>query len=170
MEFLKLAADRYSVRKFDPKPVEDEVLAKVLKAGHLAPTAVNFQPQKIYVIKSEEAMEKVRDCTPCHFGAPIMLTICHDTNTCWKRPFDGKSSGDIDASIVATHMMLQAAELGLGTTWVMFFESAKLSEAFDLPENIVPTALMPLGYPAADAEASEKHAVCRSEEELVTVL
>lgn len=170
MDFLTLAAKRYSVRKFENKPIEDEVLEKVLKAGHLAPTACNLQPQKIFVLKSAEALEKIRGCTPCHFDAPTILMVCNDTNIDWKRPFDGKTSGDIDASIVTTHMILEAAELGLGTTWVMFFEPAKVIEAFNLPENIVPTCLLPIGYPAADAAPADLHDKFRPAEEIVTVL
>ena len=170
MDFLTLAAERYSVRKFDGRPIEDGLLEKVLKAGHLAPTACNFQPQKIFVIKSAEALEKIRGCTACHFNAPAVLLVCHDTNVCWKRPFDGKSSGDIDAAIVATHMILEAAELGLGTTWVMFFEPDKVKAAFELPDNLVPTCLLPIGYPAPDAAPADKHSQFRPEDELVTVL
>ena len=170
MEFLKLAAERYSVRKFDGRPVPAELLEKVLQAGHLAPTAVNFQPQKIYVLQSPEALEKIKGCTPCHFDAPVLLMVCHDTSIGWKRSFDGKCGGDIDASIVTTHMMLEAADLGLGSTWVMFFDPAKVKEVFELPDNIVPTCLLPMGFPAADAVPSEKHSQFRDPKEIVTYL
>ena len=55
MDFLQLAADRYSVRSFSDRPIEQEKMERILKAGELAPTAVNFQPQKIYILKSKEA-------------------------------------------------------------------------------------------------------------------
>lgn len=170
MDFLNLAAERYSVRKFDSKQIEAEALEKVLKAGHLAPTARNLQPQKIFVVQSPEALEKIKKCTACHFDAPTVLIVCHDTEVAWTRPFDGKQSGDIDASIVATHMMLEAANIGLGTTWVMFFDAAKVIEEFNLPENIVPTCLFPIGYPAADAEPAPRHTEFRDEKELVCYL
>lgn len=54
MTFLELAKERYSVRSFKNQPIEDEKLKKILEAGKVAPTACNFQPQKIYVVKSEE--------------------------------------------------------------------------------------------------------------------
>ena len=53
MEFLELAKKRFSVRKFEDKPVEEEKLQKIMEAGRVAPTAKNFQPTKVYVIKSE---------------------------------------------------------------------------------------------------------------------
>ena len=167
MDFLKLASERYSVRKFDSRQVEPEALEKILQAGHLAPTAKNLQPQKIFVLQSPEALEKVKQCTKCHFDAPTVLMICHDTDLEWERPFDSKRSGDIDAAIVTTHMMLEAADLGLGTTWVMWFDAAKAVEAFELPANIVPTALLPLGYPAADCVPAARHTECRPADELV---
>ena len=170
MEFLELAAKRYSVRKFDGRPIPAELMEKVLQAGHLAPTACNLQPQKIYVLQSPEALEKIKTCTPCHFDAPALMIVCHDTSLGWKRSFDGKSGGDIDASIVATHMILEAAELGLGTTWVMYFDPAKVKEVFALPENIVPTCLIPIGFPAPDAAPSEMHGKFRAPEEIVEYL
>jgi len=170
MEFLKLAAERYSVRKFDSRPIPAELLEKVLQAGHLAPTAVNCQPQKIYVIQSPEALEKIRACTPCHYGAPCVMMVCYDSTLAWTRGFDGKCGGDIDAAIVTTHMILEADELGLGTCWVMFFEPDKVKKAFDLPDNIVPSCLLPIGYAAADAVPSDKHSSFRAPEEIVTYL
>jgi len=170
MDFLKLAAERYSVRKFAGRQVEPDALEKILQAGHLAPTAKNLQPQKIFVLQSSEALEKIKNCTACHFNAPTVLLICHDTEVEWERPFDGKRSGDIDASIVTTHMMLEAAALGLGTTWVMWFDADKVIEEFQLPANIVPTALLPLGYPADDAVPAARHTQFRDAKELVSYL
>ena len=63
MEFLELAKSRYSVRKFDARPVEEEVLQKILEAGRVAPTAKNMQPQKIYVLESPEAVASIREIT-----------------------------------------------------------------------------------------------------------
>lgn len=59
MSFLDLAKKRYSCRKLSAQPVEEEKLQKILEAGNLAPTAVNKQPFRIWVLKSEEAMQKV---------------------------------------------------------------------------------------------------------------
>ena len=120
-EFMRLASERYSVRKFDGRALEAEIIEKILRAGQLSPTACNRQPQRIAVITSPEGLEKLRRCTECHFNAPAALLVCHDKEECWKRSYDGASSGDIDAAIVTTHMMLAAWALGVGTTWVMHF-------------------------------------------------
>ena len=169
-EFLKLAAERYSVRNFSPAPIEKEKLEAILKAGHLAPTACNNQPQHIYVIESAAAMEKLKNCTPYHFGAPLALLICYDSSRSWKRSFDAQDSGFVDGSIVATHLMMAAWEQGIGSTWVMYFDPKKMAAEFDLPEHMVPVALLPMGYPGEKAQPSPSHTSFRPEEELVSYL
>jgi len=155
--FLELAQARYSVRSFQPQPPEPELLAQVLEAGRLAPTACNNQPQRIKVLADPSELAKVDACTPCRFGAPAVLLVCYDKTVSWKRDFDGADSGKVDAAIVATHLMLAAQEAGLGSCWVMYFDPAKTAELFALPADIVPVALLPLGYPAADAQPADLH-------------
>lgn len=154
MDFTKLSEERYSVRKFDPKPVEPEKLELILKSGRNAPTACNYQPQRILVITD---MEKLKACTKYTFGAPMALLICFDKTKSWVRPIDDDNSGQVDASIVTTQMMLQAADLGLGTTWVGHFDAAKVRVEFNLPESLMPVAILPLGYPASDAAINPLH-------------
>ena len=167
MDFLNLAAERYSVRKFKEEAITQEELDKILKAGYLAPTAKNLQPQRIMVINSEEALEKLQKSTKCHFGTKTALVICYNKEEGYTRPYDGKTSGEIDASIVTTHMMLQAASLGIGTTWVMHFNPEKMISEFNIPENIIPVALLVMGYPAPDAEPNPRHFEFRPIEETV---
>lgn len=157
MEFLELAESRYSLRKFDTKEVEDEKLEKILNAGRLAPTAVNYQPQRILVVREANAREKIKKCTNSHFNAPVILVICYDSNVSWKNPYNMFDAGPVDAAIVATHMMLEATELGLGTTFVTGFIAKTLIEEFHLPEHIKPVALLPLGYPAETAHPAKLH-------------
>lgn len=157
MTFLELAKERYSLRKFSDKQIEKDKLDLVLKAGQLAPTACNFQPQRILVLDNEDSLNKIKKCTKYHFNAPTVLLICYDKTVSWKRPYDGNDSGEVDASIVATHMMLQASEIGLCTTWVGYFDSAQVIKEFSLPECIVPVVMFPIGYPADDAIRSTNH-------------
>ncbi len=168
VDFLKLAAERYSVRKFTDKPIAQEDLDKILKAGYLAPTACNLQPQRILVINSEEGVSKLRKCTSNHFNAPAAMLVCYDKNKCWKRNFDGKSSGDIDAGIVTTHMMMAAHSLGVGTTWVMYFIPEAVIEEFAVPDNLEPVALLVMGYPAEDAQPSPNHLKFKPMEDIVS--
>ena len=167
MDFLKLAEERYSVRSFTDKAVTQEDLDKILKAGHLAPTACNFQPQRILVIRSEEAIEKLKGCTRCHFNASTALLVCYSKEACWKRKYDGAYSGQIDASIVTTHMMLEAANIGVGSTWVMHFNPTAMREAFLIPEDLEPVALLVMGYPAEDAAPISMHSEFKELNEIV---
>lgn len=157
MELLQLVKDRYSVRKFNDRKVEQEKLDLILEAGRAAPTAVNYQPQRILVLDSHEALSKLKSCTPYHFHAPLALLVCYDSTASWKRSYDNKDMGVVDASIVTTQMMLQAAELGLGTTWVGHFNPDSIREAFDIPEFLVPVALLPMGYPREDSAPHPNH-------------
>lgn len=147
MEFSDLIYDRFSVREFSDRKVDRETIDKILRAGQAAPTACNFQPQRIFVIESEEALAKFRKCTRAHFDAPLAILVCFDKDECWKREYDGKPSGDIDASIVCTHMMLAAADLGVGSTWVMHYIPEAVKEEFSLPDTLESVALLVMGYP-----------------------
>ena len=84
--------------------------------------------------------------------------MCADKEAAWVRGCDGKNHAEIDACIVATHMMLEAAEQGLGTTWVGVFQPELIMEYFGVPEGMVVTAVLPMGYPAEDAKPSPRHA------------
>ena len=151
-DFLTLSQERYSVRKFAQKPVAQEDIERILRAGQLAPTGCNYQPQHVYVLQSEEALAKMRKCTKCHFNAPLGMLICYDVNQSWKRKYDGADAGWVDASIVTTHMMLEAHELGVGSCWVMYFIPDAVRTEFELPDNQIPVALLVMGYPAEDAQ------------------
>ncbi len=157
MEFIDLAENRYSVREFSEKAVEKDVIEQILKAGQVAPTACNRQPQRVFVLQSEDALAKLKKCTMSHFNAPLALLVCYDKSECWQREYDGKLSGDIDASIVCTHMMLAAAELGVGSTWVMHYIPEAVREEFDLPEELESTAILVMGYPKDGNVPSPMH-------------
>ena len=170
--FLDLAKDRYSVRKFTDRTIEQEKLAMILEAGNVAPTAVNYQPQRIYILRSEEAIQKARELCPCTYGANTILLFAYDKNADWKNPRqEGIHSGQQDVSIVATHIMLEAWSLGIASCWVNLFSNEEVARAFALPENEEVVLLMPLGYAAEDAGPIEKwHNHAKPIGDTVTVL
>ena len=171
MNFSELAKARFSVRKYQSKEIEQEKLDQILEAGRVAPTACNFQPQKIYVVRSEEGRARLAEVCKFTFDAPIVMVVAFDTERDWKnKRMPGYSSGETDAAIVCTHMMLQAWELGIGSCWVGCFASDRVKEALDLPQNLRVTALMPMGYPADDAEPMEFHTIYRELEDTVQIL
>ena len=156
-ETLQTIYSRRSCRAYKPQQITDAELDAVLEAGSLAPTACNLQPQRIYILQSDAALSAIRGITPCAFNAPVVLLVCGDTGESWNNPYSGHDAAEMDATIAATHMMLKAAELGLGTNWVCFFDHAKVKEAFSLPQGVEPYCLLPLGYPADTACPSEQH-------------
>lgn len=159
MNFIELVKERYAVRSFSDRPVEDEKLNQILEAGRLAPTAVNEQPQRIYILKSPEALKKVRSVCRYALNAPVVLLICYDKNVSWKaeKYGDDFDAGEMNACIVTTTMMMEAAELGVGTLWVRGYHSQDVIDVFNLPENIVPVCMLDLGYPSDQSKPSPSH-------------
>ena len=88
--------------------IADEEVNKILTSAQAAPTGCNFQPVRILVLNTDESLKKLKNCTRCHFDAPTAFLICYNENESWVRPYDGTLSAPVDASIVTTHMMLQA--------------------------------------------------------------
>lgn len=169
-DFLTFAQSRYSVRKFKPEPVRQQDIDLILRAGQIAPTGCNYQPYHVYVLQSEEALAKMRRCTKCHFDAPLGMLVCSDTSRSWKRKYDGADAGWVDASIVTTQMMLEAYAQGVGSTWVMHFDPAIVREEFALPETQIPVAILVMGYPADDVQASPMHSQNKAMDEIVKYL
>ncbi len=158
MDFMTLAKKRFSVRKYTDQPVEKEKLDVLLEAARIAPTGANKQPQKIYVIQSEEALAKLSSLSKCVFGAKTVMLFAYDTDEDWKNPLEeGVHAGVEDVSIVATHVMLAAEDLGLGSCWVNYFPNSKVEAAFNLPKNERVVLFLTLGYPAPDAAPAPLH-------------
>ncbi len=166
MDFMTLAKKRCSIRAYTDRKVEPEKLAQILEAARVAPTAKNLQPLKILAVQSEEGLAKIGKAANV-YGAPLALIVCADHDRNWTRPFDGKQSGDIDASILTDHMMLQATELGLGSVWICFFKPDVLREEFGMPENLEPINILAVGYSAGEHAKSDRHEVRVPLEELV---
>lgn len=167
MDFLKLAKERYSCRKFSSKPVEADKLNRILEAAIAAPTAKNLQPFKVFVFSSADAQARIRTATPCHFNAPVILLVAGKKEEAFVRASDGRNFEDIDATIAATHIMLAVQAEGLGTTWIGLIDTPKARELFPELEGWDIVALFPIGYPADDAEPSERHALRKDKAEIV---
>jgi len=156
-DFLTLAEARYSVRSYRAQRVAPEKLNYLLECARLAPSAVNFQPWRLYVVESEVGKEALRRCYGREWfaQAPLYIAVCVDEREAWTRKSDGRSHGDVDAAIAAEHICLAAAEQGLGSCWVCNFDVALCREALRLPDAVRPVVLLPIGY-AADCPAPKK--------------
>ena len=157
MEYAKLVQARYSCKKYSDRPVEAEKLNAILEAGRAAPTAKNLQEQRIYVLQSQEALARMDAVTPCRYGAGTVLAVAFDKNNVFTYPGGKRDSGVEDATIVATHMILAAANEGVDSCWINFFDPEKLAEALGLPENEEILMLMDLGYAAEGAGPLPNH-------------
>ena len=157
MDFEQLISQRYSVRSFTSEHLPKETVDKILSAAHKAPTGCNFQPQRILVLNTDDAIARLKECTKCHFNAPCAFLVCHNSLESWKRVYDGALSSPVDAVIVTTYMMLAAQNEGVGSCWVMHFNPQKMRETFNIPEHIEPVALLVMGYPAPDAKPIPMH-------------
>lgn len=165
MEFEKVIRERTAIRKFKDEQIKKEELDSILEAGRLAPTAKNIQPQKIYVVQSKEGIEKIDKASPCRYNAPTVLVVCSDKDIAFKK--EDYSTYEMDACIVATHMMLEATNVGLGSIWIEFFDAKKLKQEFNLDSNIEPICLIPLGYVADDYNGNPMHSIRKNIKEMV---
>lgn len=170
MSVLDIAKKRFSVRNYTDNIVEKEKLDKILEAAHVAPTAANLQPVKLYVVQSKEGLEKVGKAANV-YGAPVAIVVCADRSKAWKRPFDGMITTDIDASILTDHMMLEATEQGLGSVWICYFKADVLKKEINLPEHLEPINILAVGYSDEPETDKNRHSTQRIPiEDLVTYL
>ena len=167
MNFLELAEKRYSVRDYADKNVEEEKLKKILAAAHAAPTAANLQPVRLLVLQTKEQLAKLEKSANI-YHAPLAIVVCSDTEKAWTRPYDGKQTTDIDASIVTDHMMLEATDLDLGSVWIGIFKPDVIKEEFHLPAHLEPISILAIGYVKSSPANLHDHLATRlSLDELV---
>lgn len=158
MEFCKVIENRFSVREYDEKTVEEDVLQRILEVFRTSPTAKNRQPVRLIVVKDKDMLEKIDGISPCRYGATLAFLVCSDENEAW---IDRKSHsrGEMDATIAATHIMLSCTNEGLGTCWVCLFDEDKTRALFELPDNIKPQCFIMAGYPKENTQPNERHTI-----------
>ena len=148
MEFSELIRARYSVRAYKPNPVEEEKLRQVLEAARLAPSAANRQPFQMVVMRTAGRESELRRIYGREWfvQAPLIICACGIPAQNWVRK-DGKNYNDVDVAIAMDHLILAAANLGLGTCWIAAFDPTAAREVLHLPDDAEPIAFTPLGYP-----------------------
>jgi nitroreductase len=157
MDFSDLIKTRYSVRAYKPDPVGDAELRQVLEAARMAPTAANRQPFQLIVIQTGDREDELRRIynRDWFVAAPMVICACGIPGGAWTRA-DNENYAVVDVAIVMDHLVLQAADLGLGTCWVGAFDAVAAREILGLPEGVVPIAFTPLGYPADKPKPKER--------------
>lgn len=168
MEFNDILNRRYSCRAFSAQGVEPEKLDRILEAGRIAPTAVNKQPVHIWAVSRPETLEAIKGVTRSNYGAPLILVVGSRPADAWVRRYDGKNGAEVDAAIVATHLMLAAENEGLATLWVGSFDPALLRDILPGAEDYDLVAMINVGYPTPESQPSAMHDVRKTMAELVT--
>jgi len=148
MEFYEVINKRRSIRAYKKDPVEDNKLSRILNAARLAPTAANRQPFSLIVVKDERTKQQLKDAysQEWFFTAPVIVCACALSDNAWKRN-DGKAYVDVDVAIAMDHLILAASAEGLGTCWIAAFKPEVVREVLNIPDNMEPLILTPLGYP-----------------------
>ncbi|MCQ2969710.1 MAG: nitroreductase family protein [Clostridium sp.] len=165
MEFNNVIKNRTAVRKFTEKKIDEKILNQILEAGRIAPTAKNIQPIKIYVVNSAEGLNKIDNSTKCRYGTQTVLIVCGNKEEAYHK--GEYSTYEMDSCIVATHMMLEATNLGIDNIWVEAFENEILRKDFEIPEELIPVMLLPLGYKSEDCPNNPLHNIRKKLEEIV---
>lgn len=162
--FLELAAARRSIRKYKTDPVEREKLDICLEAARLAPSACNAQPCRFIVVDDPALKEELCSAaftgvySACKFAAsaPVMVAVVSDSGkfSAWL----GNQVQDtnfrlVDVGIAAEHFVLAAAEQGLGTCWLGWFNAKAAAKALGLPSGKKIQVLVSVGYPAESPAA-----------------
>jgi len=147
MTFDEILKKRRSIRAYKGTALEKDTLLAVLEAGRLAPSASNRQDWHFTVVTNRELRERLAAacCGQSMVAqAPAAIVVwgtSESVMTC------KQSAATIDCSIALTHIMLKAAELGLGTCWLGAFKADEAAQVLNLPDGAVVVAVTPLGYP-----------------------
>ena len=168
MEFYTVLQRRYSCRAFSPTPVEQEKVDRILEAGRIAPTAVNKQPVHLWAISDPGTLDVIKGVTRSNYGAPLIIVVGCRPADAWVRRYDGKNGAEVDASIVATYLMLAAENEGLSTLWVGSFDPALLRGILPGAEGYELVAMINVGYPAPESQPSPMHGARKAMEDFLT--
>ena len=158
MTFNELINSRQSVRRYLEKPVEREKIEKIIEAVHLAPSACNSQPWKIIIVDEPGLKNEVAKATfskTIAFNkfaaeAPVIAVLVIEKSNLIAQIGGGIKNMEypqIDIGIAAAHFCLQAAELGLGTCMIGWFDEKKIRQLLNIPEKRKIGLVITLGYP-----------------------
>jgi nitroreductase len=167
MTFETLVKQRQSVRRYRDKPVEREKIEKLIQAVHLAPSACNSQPWKLIIVDEPELKTKVARSTFSQLvsfnrftlEAPVIAVLVIEKSRLIAQiggSIKSQEYPQYDIGIAASHFCLQAAELGLGTCMIGWFNEIKIKKLLNIPEKLKIGLLITLGYPPEDYKQRKK--------------
>ncbi len=149
MELYEAVRNRYSVRAYQDRPVEQEKLDRILEAARLAPSGSNRQPWKFVVVR-DAALRKelVAACCDQAFLAAAPVAIAGVGLTPERTMRCGVPGDAVDVAIAMEHIALAAAAEGLGTCWIGAFKQDAVRRLLGVPATATVIEVMTLGYPA----------------------
>ena len=174
MDAIEAIRTRRSVRKFSDRPVEPEKLQTVLEAARMAPSWANMQCCRFVVVQESEVKARISELSyvaeyfassgyktnPAQRAlaeAPVVIVACADLRITSRYGDRGTHLYCIqDTAASVQNLLLAAYELGLGTCWVGAFKEEKVKEILDLPDNLRPVVIVPVGYPARTPTAPDR--------------
>lgn len=147
---LEVILSRKSVRKFQAKPVSEQDIKEMLQAAMQAPSAGNEQAWQFVVLQGETLQKYLAINNNVPKGAPIGILVCCDLKA---QKYEGYAVQDCAAA--TQNILLAAHAKGLGSVWTAVFpnNAPEVSKLLNLPEQIVPFAFMPIGYPDGKTDA-----------------
>ncbi len=155
MEFYEVIRRRRSVRAYQPDPIPEETLNRILEAGRLAPSAKNLQPWRFLVIRDRRLISELIPAMRNQkfiAEAPILIGVVAKEKIAWGRMGGYWSSYPVDCAIALEHIILAATAEGLGTCWIGAYEEKEVRRILNIPEDEKPIAFTPLGYPNESPE------------------
>lgn len=161
MTLKETIEQRYSVRSYLPEMPTKEQLYSVIESARLAPSAVNYQPWKFFVVTKTAIIGELQRAYNREWfkSAPCIIVVCGNHSESWHRGYDGKDHCDIDVAIATEHIALAAVEQGLGTCWVCNFDTSLVSQALNLPSDIEPIVMLPIGKPCGEHKATMRKTI-----------
>ncbi len=166
-EILEVIKTRRSIRKYEDKPIPEEVLNKVLEAVQWSPSWANTQCWEVVVVRDQqikaslqETIGKGNPATKAVGTAPVVLVLCGKMNSSgyYNNQVTTKY-GDwfmFDLGIATQSACLAAHALGLGTVIVGLFDHDRAAKALGVPEGYELVAMLPIGYPAKNPPAPKR--------------
>ena len=148
MDLYEAIRKRYSCRKYEARPIEQEKLGRIIEAARLAPSARNLQDWRFVIVTDEKKRKELAVASNEQMfiaTAPVIIVGCSNNDHTMRC---GHKIGPIDLAIAMEHIALAATAEGLATCWIGSFYPEKVRKVLDIPENVEIIELMPIGYPA----------------------
>lgn len=156
--------ERRSIRQFEDTNIPEATIGRLLESAHLAPSAGNLEPWKFVVVRQDDLKNRLVQAAHGQdflASAPVCIVVCADPSRSASRY--GERGADLyclqDTAAATQNLLLTATAYGLGSCWVGSFDETEVREGLGLDENLRPVAIIPVGYPAEEAEEIPRRSV-----------